>query len=56
MTEEDTPTPMPAAIATGSTIAGAALQPAPTVTTIAAISIAAASPSRRPMLGLRASR
>jgi hypothetical protein len=45
MTEEDTPTPMPARIATGSLSAGTAAQPASGVTTTSATIIAAASPS-----------
>ena len=46
MTEEAIPTPTPAAIATGSPIAGIASQAASGVTTTNAVTIDAASPSR----------
>jgi hypothetical protein len=45
MTDDATPTPMPAAIAIGSSSAGTAFQPASGVTTTSAASIDAARPS-----------
>jgi hypothetical protein len=50
MTDDEIPTPIPASSATGSANTGAACLPPSGVTTTAAISIAAASPSmpRRP--------
>jgi hypothetical protein len=54
ITDEATPTPMPAPTATGSSSAGAAAQPPTGVIATVAASIAAASPSIRPALGLRA--
>jgi len=45
ITDEETPTPMPARIATGSPNAGSAAHPAIGVTKTSATSIAAASPS-----------
>jgi len=48
MTDEDTPTPIPARIPTGSPSAGSAAHPASGVTTTKATSIAAARPSIPP--------
>jgi hypothetical protein len=48
ITDEEIPTPAPAASATGSVRAGSAAQPASGVTTRSAISIDAASPSMPP--------
>jgi len=56
ITDEVTPTPRPAARATGSAKAGAALRPPIGVTTAAATSIADASPSMPPPCRSRATR
>ena len=56
ITDEEIPTPTPAAIATGSVSAGTAAQPAIGVTTTVATSIEAARPSIPPSASSRATR
>jgi hypothetical protein len=54
MTDEETPTPRPARMATGSVRAGTTAGPAIGVTATAAISIASPSPSMPVIAGWRA--